>query len=95
MLEELPAAAYSAPNLLPQSGSAVGRVAPPPVWEGRVELQDETVVEGVFCGLRPHGLAAVTEPGGAAYAAEYDGERTFAEGPVPVRKQASLRRRRK
>jgi hypothetical protein len=30
----------------------------------------------------------VTERGGAAYAAEYDGERTIAEGPVPVRKQA-------
>jgi hypothetical protein len=72
-----------------------GSGGPPPEWEGRVELGDGTKIAGVFRGLRPHGLAAVTEPGGAAYAAEYDGERTFAEGPVPVRKQASLRRPRK
>ena len=45
-------------------------------------------MEGVFRGLRPHGRATVTERGGAAYAAEYDGERTVAEGAVPVRKQA-------
>ena len=67
----------------------------PPEWEGRVELADGTMIEGVFRGLRPHGPATVTEPGGAAYAAEYDGERTFAEGPVPVRKQASRPCRRK
>jgi hypothetical protein len=72
-----------------------GSGGPPPEWKGRVELADGTLIAGVFRGLRPHGLATVTEPGGAAYAAEYDGERTFAEGPVPVRKQASLRRRRK
>ena len=72
-----------------------GSGGPPLEWEGRVELADGTLIEGVFRGLRPHGPATVTEPGGAAYAAEYDGERTFAEGPVPVRKQASRRRRRK
>jgi hypothetical protein len=72
-----------------------GSGGPPLEWEGRVELADGTTIEGVFRGLRPHGPATVTEPGGAAYAAEYDGERTFAEGPVPVRKQASRRRRRK
>jgi hypothetical protein len=72
-----------------------GSGGPPLEWKGRVELGDGTTIEGVFRGLRPHGPATVTEPGGAAYAAEYDGERTFAEGPVPVRKQASRRRRRK
>jgi hypothetical protein len=72
-----------------------GSGGPPLEWEGRVELGDGTTIAGVFRGLRPHGLAAVTEPGGVAYAAEYDGERTFAEGPVPVRKQASRRRTRK
>jgi hypothetical protein len=66
-----------------------GSGRPPPEWEGQVELADGTTIEGVFRGLRPHGRATVTERGGAAYAAEYDGERTFAEGPVPVRKQAS------
>ena len=72
-----------------------GSGGPPLEWEGRVELGDGTLIAGVFRGLRPHGRATVTEPGGAAYAAEYDGERTFAEGPVPVRKQASRRRCRK
>ena len=72
-----------------------GSGGPPLEWEGRVELGDGTLIEGVFRGLRPHGPATVTERGGAAYAAEYDGERTFAEGPVPVRKQASRRRPRK
>jgi hypothetical protein len=72
-----------------------GSGGPPLEWEGRVELGDGTLIEGVFRGLRPHGQATVTEPGGAAHAAEYDGERTFAEGPVPVRKQASRRRCRK
>ena len=64
-----------------------GKGGPPPEWLGRVELADGTAVEGAFRGLRPHGPATVTERGGAAYAAEYDGERTIAEGPVPVRKQ--------
>ena len=72
-----------------------GSGGPPPAWEGRAELADGTTMEGVFRGLRPDGRATVTEPGGAAHAAEYDGERTFAEGPVPVRKQASRRRPRK
>jgi hypothetical protein len=44
------------------------------------------VVEGLFCGLRPQGAATLVE-GGVAYAAEYDGARTIAEAPVPVRKQ--------
>jgi hypothetical protein len=70
----------------PRPGGSGG---PPPAWEGRAELRDGTAVEGVFRGLRPHGRATVTERGGAAYVAEYDGERTVAEGPVPVRKQAS------
>jgi hypothetical protein len=61
----------------------------PPAWEGRAKLADGTTVDGVFRGLRPHGRATLTERGGAAYAAEYDGERTIGEGPMPVSKQAS------
>jgi hypothetical protein len=61
-----------------------GSGGPPPAWEGQVELADGTGVAGVFRGMRLHEQALVTERGGAAYAVEYDGERTFAEGPVPV-----------
>jgi hypothetical protein len=74
-----------------------GRVAsggPPPhggsggqkIWRGRAELLGGVVVDGVFRGLRPHGSAVLAE-GGARYLAEYDGARTIAEEPVPVRKQ--------
>ena len=59
-----------------------GSGGPPPEWRGRAELPGGAVVEGVFCGLRPHGPATLAE-GGVTYAAEYDGARTIAEGPVP------------
>ena len=82
--ERVPAGRIVSGGPPPHGGSG----GPPPAWAARVELADGTVVEGTFRGLRPHGAATVTERGGAAYAAEYDGERTIAEGPVPVRKQA-------
>ena len=64
-----------------------GSGGPPPAWKGRVELRDGgAVLEVLFSGLRPHGPATLVE-GGVTYAAEYDGARTVAEGPVPVRKQ--------
>jgi hypothetical protein len=66
-----------------------GSDGPSPTWEGRVELTDGTTVEGFFLGLRPHGAATVTERGGAAYAAEYDGNATIGEGPIPLRKLVS------
>ena len=67
----------------PQGGDG----GPPPAWRGRVELGDGTVVVGTLHGLRLRGPATVVEPSGATYAAEYDGVRTLAEGPVPVRTQ--------
>jgi hypothetical protein len=59
---------------------------PSPTWTARVELPDGVVLEGEFHGLRPDGLATLVE-GGATYAVEYDGARTIAEGPEPVRKE--------
>ena len=85
--ERVPAGRIASGGPPPPGGGG----GPPPAWEGRAELADGTAVEGVFRGLLPHGRATVTERGGAACAAEYDGERTVAEGPVPVRRQASLR----
>ena len=73
----------------PATGGGSGPAAAE--WEGRVEMAEGTSVEGWFRGLRPHGRATVTEPGGAAYAAEYDGKRTIAEGPVPVRVMDKVR----
>jgi hypothetical protein len=59
---------------------------PPPPWSTRVE-------DGVFRGLRPDGPATLVERGGAAYEAEYDGTRTIAEQPRPVRTQVRGRAR--
>jgi hypothetical protein len=71
---------------LPPPGRSGG---PPPVWDGLAKLEDGTSVGGMFRGLRPYGRATVTELGGEPYMAEYDGERTIAEDPVPIRMQAS------
>jgi hypothetical protein len=91
---------FSAANWGKASRVPVGRVAaggapprgggggPATVWKARVELQSRAMLEGAFCGLRPHGPATLAE-GGVEYAAEYDGARTIAEGPVPVRKQVA------
>jgi hypothetical protein len=56
-------------------------------WEAEVAMADGTTLRGAMRGLSPHGPATLVERGGATYAAEYDGSRTVAEGPVPVRKQ--------
>jgi hypothetical protein len=67
----------------PQGGNGSLAVA----WRARVELPGGTVVEGMFRGLRPHGPATLVEGGGAAYAVEYDGVRTLAEGAEPLHKE--------
>jgi hypothetical protein len=64
-----------------------GGGGPPPAWRARVELPGGAVLEGGFVGLRPAGPATLAEGGGETYAVEYDGSRTVAEGPAPVRKE--------
>jgi hypothetical protein len=54
-------------------------------WPARVALPGGAVLQGTFCGLRPHGEMTLEE-GGVVYLVEYDGSRTVSEGPVPVRK---------
>ena len=70
-----------------------GGGGPPPAWETRVARPGGGGLAGVFRGLRPHG-AATLEEGGLTFAAEYDGARTIAEGPVPVRKEVRHSNRR-
>ncbi len=84
--ERVPAGRVASGGPPPHGGTG----GTPPEWRGRAELLGGVVVDGVFRGLRPHGSATL-EAGGVTYAAEYDGARTIAEEPVPVRKQVPPR----
>jgi hypothetical protein len=64
-----------------------GRGGPAAAEEMTVVLEDGTKITGPFSALRPVGRATLVERDGRTYDVEYDGLRTIAEGPAPVRKE--------